>query len=223
MRDSFRILFESKRDWDIYEESLDHIRKTIEGTELLKEALADLCGGSYEKAKEVVDEIMLLEKRSRKVAMRIRSRIIESIRDPYNREDLLKFIQSLEDIMRAVKATAHRLEMCERFEIPEILKDDLCKLVDSVVLTVKSLEKSLLGMPYYPEDALKRTENISGHEEKVDEVRRGLMRDFVCIGDEMKLTQFYLLREIFDNLEEIADRCEKTGLLVELIVMSSEY
>jgi len=223
MRDSFRILFESKRDWDIYEESLDHVRKTIEGTGLLKEALTDLCTGSYERAKEVVDEIMLLEKKSGKVAMRIRARIIESIRDPYNREDLLNFIQSLEDVMRAVKATAHRLEMCERFEVPEILKDDLCKLVDSVVLTVKSLEKALLGMPYYPEDALKHSKDISEHEDKVDSVRRDLMKDFVCIGDEMKLTQFYLLKEIFDNLEEVADRCEKTGLLIELIVMSSEY
>ena len=222
MRDSFRILFESKKDWDIYEESLDYVRKIITGAELLKDGLTDLCGGSYDTSKNLLDEILLLDGKAGQIAVNIRTRIVESIRDPYNREDLLKFIQSLEDVMRAVKAVAHRLGMCEKFEIPEILKDDLCEMVDSVISTVKSLEMSLVGMPYNPEDAIKHSRNISEHEEKVDDVRRRLMKDFIHIGDDMKLTQFYIMKEILDNLESIADRCEETGKLIELIVMTSE-
>ncbi|GAI73294.1 unnamed protein product, partial [marine sediment metagenome] len=182
MRDSFRILFESKKDWDIYEESLDYVRKIITGAELLKDALTGLCGGSYDTSKDLLSEIMLLDEKAGQVVVNIRARVVESIRDPYNREDLLKFTQSLEDIMRAVKAVAHRLGMCEKFEIPDILKEDLCEMVDSVVSTIKSLEMSLVGMPYNPEEVIKHSANISEHEEKVDDVRRRLMRDFIRIG-----------------------------------------
>ncbi len=222
MRDSFRILFESKKDWEIYEESLDYVRKIVMGAELLRDALTGLCEGRYEKIKNILSEIMLLDENAGQIAMDIRARIVRSIRDPYNREDLLKFTRSIEDVMRAVKAVAHRLDMCEKFEIPELLKDDLHKMVDSVILTIKSLEMSLMGMPYNPEEAVKHSKDISEHEERVDDVRRGLMRDFIRIGDDMKLTQFYVMREILDNLEDIADRCEETGKLIELIVMTSE-
>jgi len=112
--------------------------------------------------------------------------------------------------------------MCEKVEIPEVMKEDLLEMVDLIVLTVKSLEMSLVGMPHNPEDAVKHAANISEHEEKVDELRRGLMRDLIRTGDNMGLTQFYIMKEIVDNLERIADGCEETGYLIELIVMTSE-
>ena len=222
MRDSFRILFESKKDWDIYEESLDYVRKIIMGTDLVKEGLTSLCEGSCDKAKELLADIMVLDEKATQIAMNIKVNIVESIRDPYNREDLLKLTQSIREIMRAVKAVGHRLAMCEKVEIPEIMKGDLLEMVDLVVLTVKSLEMSLVGMPHNPEDAVKHAANISEHEEKVDNLRRDLMRDLILTGDDMTLTQFYIIRELIDNLERIADGCEETGYLIELIVMTSE-
>ncbi len=222
MRDSFRILFESKKDWDIYEESLDYVRKIIMGTDLVKEGLTSLCEGNCDKAKELLVDITAFDEKATQIAMNIKINIVESIRDPYNREDLLKLTQSIREIMRAVKAVGHRLAMCENVEIPEVMKEDLLKMVDLVVLTVKSLEMSLVGMPHNPRDAVKHAANISEHEEKVDDLRRGLMRDLIRTGDDMTLTQFYIMKELLDNLERIADGCEETGYLIELIVMTSE-
>jgi len=222
MRDSFRTLFESKKDWDIYEESLNYVRKIIMGTDLVKEGLTSLCGGRDDRAMELLDDIMVLDEKATQIGMNIKVNIVESIRDPYNREDLLKLTQSLREIMRAVKAVGHRLAMCGKVKIPEVMREDLLEMVDLIVLTVKSLEMSLVGMPHNPEDAVKHAANISEHEEKVDESRRGLMKDLIQTGDDMTLTQFYIMKELLDNLERIADGCEETGYLIELIVMTSE-
>jgi len=222
MRDSFRTLFESKKDWDIYEESLNYVRKIIMGTDLVKEGLTSLCGGRDDRAMELLDDIIVLDEKATQIGMNIKVNIVESIRDPYNREDLLKLTQSLREIMRAVKAVGHRLAMCGKVKIPEVMREDLLEMVDLIVLTVKSLEMSLVGMPHNPEDAVKHAANISEHEEKVDESRRGLMKDLIQTGDDMTLTQFYIMKELLDNLERIADGCEETGYLIELIVMTSE-
>lgn len=142
------------------------------------------------------------------------------IKHPSSREDMLKLIQSLERVTNAVEATAYRMEMCEQFKIPRILKDDLIKLTDSVILTVQSLGKALHPLPFSTEEVLKCSEEIHKYEEEVDDIRRHLMLDFIRSGTEVNITNFYLLVEIIERLEDIADRCDEAGKLIKLIVAS---
>lgn len=218
MRDTFKILFMSRREKEIYEKCLGHVKKTLQGSKLLKEAISDLCQGKYKEKQEFVEKVLAIEKDCDRKAEEITKYIVETIKYPVDREDLLKFIQELERVTKAVEATTYRIEMCPGLGVPEILKKDLEVLVDSVVLTVEALEKTIEHMPFNTKDALEYSGKIHILEEKVDDVRRGLMKDLVKVGNEIPQTVFYLLTEIIERLEDISDRCDDAGELIELIV-----
>lgn len=220
MRDTFKILFMSRREKEIFKHCLEHIKKTLEGVELLKKAIPDLCQEEYKKKEEIVERVLAIEKECDKKAEEITKDIVELIKYPANREDLLKFIRELERVTKAVEATAYRIEMCHKFEVPGVLKKDLERLVGSVVLTVGALEKTIEHMPFNTEDALEHSERIHMLEEKVDDIRRELMKDLLKVGNKIRQTDFYLLIEIIEKLEDISDRCDDAGAMIELIVVS---
>lgn len=220
MRDTFQILFMSRREKEIYEMCLEHVKKTFEGAKLLKEAVFDLCQEEYEQKQELVEKVLAIERNCDKKSEEITKQIVETIKYPAYREDLLKFIRELERVTKAVEATAYRIEMCPALEVPDILKKDLPVLVDSVVSTVEALEKTIEYMPFKAKDALEHSDRIHRFEEKADEVRRRLMKDLIKVGNEIPQTVFYLLTEIIERLEDISDRCDDAGVLIELIVAS---
>lgn len=220
MSDAFKILFMSRREKEIYEKCLEHTKKTLEGVKLLKEAILDLCQEEYKKKEEIVEKVLAIERECDEKAEEIIKYIVEVIKYPADREDLLKFIQELERVTKAVEATAYRIEMCHKFKVPGVLKKDLGGLVDSVILVIRALERTIEHMPFDAEDAVEHSQKIHSLEEKVDDTRRGLMRDLLKVGNKISQTDFYLLIEIIEKLEDISDSCDDAGELIELIVAS---
>jgi hypothetical protein len=216
----YGFLFTGIKEEEIYDKTKKHIENTVRGTIFLRDAIDDLCNEKYDKMEEIADEIIKLERESDKIARDITRRIIEVIKDPSDREDLIKFIQSLERVTKAVEASAYRIDMSEGVRIPEILKKDLIGLIDAVIKTTQSCEKTIAQMPFYIEDALKHVEGISNLEEDVDNIRRTLMKDLIKVGGDIHLTDFYLLTEIVEKLEEIADLCEYACTVMEIIIAS---
>jgi uncharacterized protein Yka (UPF0111/DUF47 family) len=44
------------------------------------------------------------------------------------------------------------------------------------------------------------------------------MVDLLQVGNEMRQTDFYLLMEIVERIEDIADNCDYSGVVIEMII-----
>lgn len=217
MRGALRALH--GREKEIYDSILEHVEMMSEGADLLHEAITLVLKGESISSHRIAERIAEIEKKCDVKSEEIIEKIINSIKQPTLREDLLGLVLSLERVAKAVEAVAYRVEMCSELELPDVLKKDLLKFTDAVLRTVHSL-KAVSHMPFYHEEALEKINEIHVFEEKADEVRRKLMCDFVANADKVSLANFYLLMEIVNNLEEVADRCEEAGSVIKIIIAS---
>jgi len=204
---------------EIYKKTMEHIELMTEGADLLHEAIRGLCEEKEVRFHEVAEKIVEVEKRCDEKSKEITRLIISRVKQPTMRGHLLQLVMNFQGVAKAVEATGYRIEMCSSFRVPKPVKKDLLKFTDSVIRTVHAL-KTVSHLPFYKKDALKGVQKIHDAEEEADRIRRNLMCDFIGMAEDIPLSDFYLLTEIVGRLEEIADRCENAGNILEVIVAS---
>jgi len=220
MRGALR--FMHGREKEIYGKCLEHVKLMSGGANLLGEAVSHLVEGNQPELQHVVSKIIEMETRCDHKSTEITTLIIKTVKHPSTRSDLLRFIQALQNVAKMVESSAYRLEMCREFQVPGLIKKDLMEFTDAVVQTVRAL-KAVSYLPFYSEEALGDIQKVHEYGEKADKMRRKLMCDLVNANSAIDVANFYLVNEITERLEDVADKCEEAALVMEIIIASSEY
>ena len=217
-------IFFMRKEKDIYDNSLEFVRKVVKGADFVEESIKALADENRNRMQDNINKTLETAHQCEDLYAEIRKKVMDSIGHPSTREDLLRFIDSLFDLSKAVEATAYRIGMCESFTIPEVLQQDLVQLSSSVAKTPKAVEKTVADMPFNTDEALEHSESIHKLEEKVDDIRRDLMRDLIRQSKEeninIGLGDFYIITEIIERLEDIADACDQIRHDLGFIVYS---
>lgn len=134
---------------------------------------------------------------------------------PMDREDIRALVSGLDDIMDCMDATAARLFLYDVGQVPQ-------EAIELAQINVKSVEKlagvvSLLKNIKNPEAIIKNCIELHGLENDGDHVLRTSMAKL--FKNEQDIRRLIKLKEVFELLELVTDKCEDVANTIEGIVL----
>lgn len=134
---------------------------------------------------------------------------------PIDREDIHSLIKSMDDVLDFIDASAQRLFLYEVRVIPE----EMIKLADVTVAAVELVKKVVSLLPNLKNtDELRTTcVEINRLENQADQILRAAVA--TLFREEQDLRLLIKLKEIYELLETVSDRCEDVANVIESIVL----
>lgn len=134
---------------------------------------------------------------------------------PLDREDIHALIKTMDDILDFIDAAAQRLYLYEVRHIPESMHRLTEITIESVQLVKKLV--GLLTNLKKTDELLKTCVEINRLENDADMVLRASVAQL--FREEQDLRLLIKLKEIYELLETVTDRCEDVANVVESIVL----
>lgn len=133
---------------------------------------------------------------------------------PIEREDILELAIRMDDILDGAEGCIAHFEMFSHTEIDESMRDFLGYITKSADEIVKAMDlltkKDLVGMR---QNAIL----IKDYERNCDDILRSSIKQlFLNEKDPIRLIKF---KDIYEQLEEIADYCQNVANTIETIIM----
>nr|WP_263328469.1 DUF47 domain-containing protein [Neobacillus sp. Marseille-Q6967] len=146
--------------------------------------------------------------------------IIKQLNDafitPIEREDILHLANSMDDVLDGLEGTAALFEMYSITQADEYMQQFVAAIKGSVHEIDKAIE--LLAnkkLPQMREHAIKTKD----YESKCDNIlRQSIKHLFTIEKDPIRIIQY---KEIYENLEDIADSCQSVANTLETIIMKN--
>lgn len=135
---------------------------------------------------------------------------------PIEREDILKLTMMMDDVLDGCEETAALLEMYSITSADEYMEkftNTIKYCADEILKAIELLEQKKL--PQIREHAIK----IKDYEMKCDGIlRQSIKHLFSVEKDPIRIIQY---KEIYENLEVIADHCQDVANTLETIIMNN--
>lgn len=190
----------------------DHI---LDHAGYLEKGLQHFLAGNFEGCERECDKI------SEKEITRLRKKLTLDLAKNYlaleSREDLSRIIFGFEDISSYIGSTASRLTM-KNISLDDYLKEKMGEMITIIMSMLTELNETLKLLNENLEAIPEKTYHITIMEENVDIIRRNMLKHIVnnSITDPVKL---FVVAEILNSLESIADSANNMANILELIVV----
>ena len=133
---------------------------------------------------------------------------------PIEREDILQLSITMDDILDGIEHFAAHLEMFSLIEIDEYVQlfmDNIVKSTDEIVKAMELLSRKKLVEMRDHAVLIKEYEGIC------DEIfRTSIKQLFINEKDPIRIIQY---KDIYEQLEDIADYCQDVANTIETIIM----
>jgi predicted phosphate transport protein (TIGR00153 family) len=193
--------------FDFFEE---HAALTIEGT---KEFLSMVTTGANIPAK--CRRISDIEHETDTITHRCVEALHKTFITPIDRDQIHRLITRMDDIMDYVEAAAERIELYELTTMTADCRD----LADALHRAAQQVEGAVRGLRTLkePQATLKLCIDINRLENETDAIlRRSVARLFKDEKDPILVIKW---KEIYENLESAADRCEDVANIIEGVIL----
>jgi predicted phosphate transport protein (TIGR00153 family) len=193
--------------FDFFEQ---HAALTIEGT---KEFLSMVTTGANIAAK--CRRISDIEHETDTITHRCVEALHKTFITPIDRDQIHRLITRMDDIMDYVEAAAERIELYELTTMTGDVRD----LADALHRAAQQVEGAVRGLRTLkePQATLKLCIDINRLENETDAIlRRSVARLFKDEKDPILVIKW---KEIYENLESAADRCEDVANIIEGVIL----
>lgn len=134
---------------------------------------------------------------------------------PIDREDIHKLISTLDDVMDLIEAASERIVLYRIDYVP----DHAIKLTQNVIQATKVVERLTLSLKNLKEIEVIKAQcvEINKLENESDYLLRTAIADL--FDHETDLKRLIKLKELYELLESVTDRCEDVANLIEGIML----
>ncbi|MBP8807375.1 MAG: DUF47 domain-containing protein [Kofleriaceae bacterium] len=193
--------------FDFFEQ---HAALTVEGT---REFLSLVTTGANieAKAKRIAD----IEHETDVITHRCVEALHKTFITPFDRDNIHRLITRMDDVMDFVEAASERIAL---YELSTMTADvrDLADVLHRAAQQVEAATKGLRNLKD-PQSILKQCIDINRLENESDQIlRRAVARLFKEEKDPIMVIKW---KEIYENLENAADRCEDVANIIEGVIL----
>ena len=183
--------------------------KVVEGASKFRELVEN-----YTDVAEKAKRIKEVEHEADVIAHEVMDKLNKSFITPLDREDIRSLVMHLDDVMDDIEATTDKLALYDiKKPTPEAAEmvRIICRATEEIEKAVKSLEQ--------PQNLNIFLVEINRLENQADVIcREQLAKLFRSEPDVRELLKW---KEIYEQLEECADRCEDVADIIEDIVVKN--
>ncbi|MBS4212288.1 MULTISPECIES: DUF47 domain-containing protein [Neobacillus] len=135
---------------------------------------------------------------------------------PIEREDILHLAMVMDDVLDGLEATSALFEMYSITQADDFMLQFVDAIRGSVIEIDKAVELlSNKKLPQIREHAIK----IKDFESKCDNILRQSIKNLFNVEkDPIRIIQY---KEIYENLEDVADSCQTVANILETIIMKN--
>lgn len=164
--------------------------------------------------KEVSTKLKEYERAGDSLIYELTTKLNTSFMTPIEREDILQLSIRMDDILDGIEHFAAHLEMFSLTEIDEYVQsfmENIVKSTDEIVKALQLLSRKKLVEMREHAVTIKELESICD-----DIYRTSVKKLFINEKDPIRIIQF---KDIYEQLEDVADYCEDVANTIETIIM----
>lgn len=188
---------------------------------------ASLCvEAAYEFKKLILDlknaeshsrNIKVLEHKADETTHRTIELLHKTFITPIDREDIHQLTKEMDDIIDFIEAASQRIIL---YDVKSVTNETI-QLADVCIASAEAVKKAVLGLSNlkHPEDLIKDCVEINRLENEADHIMRSAMAKL--FREESDIKQLIKLKDIYELLETVTDRCEDVANTIEGIVLES--
>jgi predicted phosphate transport protein (TIGR00153 family) len=183
-------------------------------------ALAEMIGALVDdpaKAPALADRIDELECKADEITHSTLEQLHTSFITPFDRDEIHQLINDMDNILDVIQDVAESMTLFDIQHVPSEAKD-LAAVSKQCCERVESLVKQLHSMQNAPE-ILRYCHEIAQLESDADRMLREAMSR--VFREEPDVRQVIKLKEIYELLESVTDRCKDVASTVEAIVLEN--
>lgn len=194
----------------------NHAALIAKGGQLLTELITALANNSGDVTR-LADEIDQVERQADKVTNETLAQLHKSFITPFDRDEIHELISGMDDILDIIQDVAESVALYDIQQIPQeavAMAEVTARCCNKIADVVKLLD-SMQNGPHI----LTICHAIDDLESDADRLHRELMSKL--FRDEPDIRQVIKLKEIYEILESVSDRCKDVSGTIEAIVLEN--
>jgi uncharacterized protein len=204
-----RFLSKGDRFFDLLEASADEARQSVM-------ALTELIGAPAE-GERILERFIHSRRQEKQIHEQITALLCSAFVTPLEREDIEALSNSLSRIPKVAKKFAQRLLLAPS-NLPTELFQQQAELLRQSAEVVSEMVRQLRHHPKL--DRIQEDNGrLHGHEGDADKLMLQLMRELY--GGKYDAVQMIVMRDLFELLEKVIDRCRDAGNVIFHIVLKN--
>ncbi len=164
---------------------------------------------------EDIKEMRRIEHEGDEIVHRMIHKLHKSFITPIDQEDLSKLTSLYDDVLDYIDSVANRIFLFEIKELDDIIKG-FADLIEKQVAEVNEALKQIRKIKQ--EEMEKRFTKVHSLENLADDLHD---KSLVKLYKEKDAIKIILMKEIYDFLEGITDKCEDVCLVIQDIVLKN--
>jgi len=162
-----------------------------------------------------IKRMRLMEHEGDEIVHKMYHRLHKSFITPIDQEDLANLTSLYDDVLDYIESVANRIFMFEIKQPDEVIKK-FADLIEKQVVEVNEAFKQVRKIKH--EEMEKRFEKVHSLEDLADDLHDESMVKLFKEKDPVKII---IMKEIYDFLEGITDKCEDVCLVIQDIVLKN--
>ncbi len=143
----------------------------------------------------------------------------DSLVTPDHREFMANLIYSISLIQGFIDGASSWLAVKE-LDMPDDIGQGIKEIMDTTYSMMENFTDSIELLNENLENALEKTDNVRSMEEKVDALRRSLLKKIINSEEESDYKTLYCLSEITRSMDALSDTIDKAANNVEIIALT---
>lgn len=208
-----RLMPKEGKYFDLFNAHADLIVQGGRSLSKLIDALVD----TPEQAEKFAEEIDSIERKADEITHSTLSQLHTSFITPFDRDEIHQLINGMDDILDIVQDVAESMALYDVHRVPVEAKA-LAEVTEQCCVSVQAAVKLLHSMENAPE-ILKSCHRINNLESDADRLLREAMSRL--FREEPDVRQVVKMKQIYELLESVSDRCKDVAGTIEAIVLEN--
>jgi len=211
-----------RRERKILEFCREHLNKIVETVAGMRKTVYAFGDLDTLKMNSAFREVFAMEREADEAKRGILEELSRGVFHPINREEIIRLILTAEDVADNAKEASRKLNFIPPRKLGKGLRKNLKDFSDSLLEGAKLTNDAFKALMEKPSEVLGLTQAVEAVEEKIDDFRvEVMMPEVLAFCDQSRSVGISLmLKEVIDNMENVADLCEDVADIIRGIAIS---
>lgn len=188
----------------------------------LKKATTAASKGKVNETKIGLDRLFVVEREIDDLRRAVFEELTRGSLPSKDREDIMHLVKRLDVMADFVKDSARTLLVLTQAEIPKEIWALFVEVTKDLVSCASHLRKSIEKLETNLVEARALAEKVDQVESSVDEKHFEMKRLLLKYSRELDPAALLMLRDLIENMEEVADSCDDTADYVRILTVTRE-